>query len=80
MGKLLYSNTFFDGKWRTNTSLDLWYGRDKRDRNPDDAANELESDGRNLRFAMNSNGTINIDKGDVYKRQAQSTAHRWHLY
>lgn len=63
VGKLLYSNTFFDGKWRTNTSLDLWYGRDKRDRNPDDAANELESDGRNLRLAMNSNGTINIDKG-----------------
>lgn len=63
VGKLLYSNSLLDGKWRTNTSLDLWYGQDKRDRNPDDATNELESDGRNLRLAFNSNGTLNIDKG-----------------
>lgn len=63
IGKLLYSNALWRGKWRTNTAVDVWYGRDKRDKNPDDAVNELESDGTNFRVALNTNGTLNIDKG-----------------
>lgn len=63
MGKMLYSNTFLDGRWRSNTSLDLSYGRDKRDRNPDDAVDEITSDGRNMRVALNTNGTLSLRKG-----------------
>ncbi len=34
--KLLYSNTFFNNKLRTNSSFDFIYGKDQRERNPDD--------------------------------------------
>ena len=33
--KLLYSNTFFNNKLRTNSSFDFIYGKDQRERNPE---------------------------------------------
>ena len=61
--KALYSNTFFGNKLRSNTSLDFSYGKDERDRNPDDVTLMLNSRGEDTGLRFNSNGTLNINKG-----------------
>ena len=62
-GKVMYSNTFFHNKLRSNTSLDFMYGKDTRDRNPDDESTQTTSEGRDVGFNLNTNGTWNINKG-----------------
>ncbi|MBO5000492.1 MAG: TonB-dependent receptor [Bacteroidaceae bacterium] len=62
-GKLMYSNTFFDNHLRSNTSLDFFYGKDTRDRNPDDESTQTTSEGRDVGFRLNTNGTWSINKG-----------------
>ena len=62
-GKVMYSNTFFHNKLRSNTSLDFIYGKDTRDRNPDDESTQTTSEGRDVSFNLNTNGTWNINKG-----------------
>ena len=61
--KLLYSNVFFNNKLRSNTSLDFIYGKDTRDANPDDESNYIVSEGKDVGFTLNTNGTWNINKG-----------------
>ena len=62
-GKIMYSNTFFHNQLRSNTSLDFMYGKDTRDRNPDDESTQTTSEGRDVGFNLNTNGTWNINKG-----------------
>ena len=62
-GKVMYSNSFFHNKLRSNTSLDFMYGKDTRDRNPDDESTQTTSEGRDVGFNLNTNGTWNINKG-----------------
>lgn len=62
-GKLMYSNTFFDNKLRSNTTFDFNYGKDTRDRNPDDESTQTTSEGRDIGFRLNTNGTWSINKG-----------------
>ena len=62
-GKVMYSNSFFHNKLRSNTSLDFMYGKDTRDRNPDDESTQTTSEGRDVGFNLNTNGTWNISKG-----------------
>ena len=62
-GKVMYSNTFFNNKLRNNTSLDFIYGKDTRDRNPDDESTQTTSEGRDAGFTLNTNGTWNVGKG-----------------
>ena len=62
-GKVMYSNTFFHNKLRSNTSLDFICGKDTRDRNPDDESTQTTSEGRDVGFNLNTNGTWNINKG-----------------
>ena len=62
-GKVMYSNSFFHNKLRSNTSLDFIYGKDTRDRNPDDESTQTTSEGRDVGFNLNTNGTWNINKG-----------------
>ena len=62
-GKLMYSNTFFDNKLRSNTTFDFNYGKDTRDRNPDDESTQTTSEGRDVGFRLNTNGTWSINKG-----------------
>ena len=62
-GKVMYSNTFFHNQLRSNTSLDFMYGKDTRDRNPDDESTQTTSEGRDMGFNLNTNGTWNINKG-----------------
>ena len=61
--KVMYSNTFFGNKLRSNTSLDLKYGKDTHGRNPDDETTQTTSEGRDAGIAFNTNGTWNINKG-----------------
>lgn len=61
--KILYSNTFFHNKLRTNTSFDFLYGKDERKRNPDDEQTKTASEGRDAGFTVNTNGTWNINAG-----------------
>lgn len=60
---MLYSNTFFNNKLRTNSSFDFIYGKDQRERNPDDEQTKTASEGRDIGFTLNTNGTWNINKG-----------------
>ena len=62
-GKVMYSNSFFHNQLRSNTSLDFIYGKDTRDRNPDDESTQTTSEGRDVGFNLNTNGTWNINKG-----------------
>ena len=59
--KALYSNEW--GKLRSNTSFDFIYGKDEREPNPDDENNMVVSEGRDLGFTLNTNGTWRINKG-----------------
>lgn len=61
--KLMYSNSFFDNKLRSNTSFDFIYGKDEREQNPDDERTQTASEGRDVGFTMNTNGVWNINKG-----------------
>ena len=61
--KLMYSNSFFGNKLRSNTSLDFIYGKDERELNPDDERTQTSSQGRDAGFTLNTNGTWNINKG-----------------
>ncbi|MEE1082762.1 MAG: TonB-dependent receptor [Paludibacteraceae bacterium] len=61
--KALYSNVFFNNGLRSNTSLDIYYGKDQRDKNPADEITMVKSQGNDLGFTLNTNGRINVDKG-----------------
>ena len=61
--KILYSNVFFNNALRSNSSLDLLYGKDQRDPNPDDKSTQTTSRGQDMGFTLNTNGTWNINKG-----------------
>jgi outer membrane cobalamin receptor len=75
--KLIYSN-LLKNIWRTNTSLDLIYGRDRQKENPDDAQYRRASNGEDAGFRFNSNGTLTLNKGllknFVYKLSTSYTA------
>ena len=62
-GKVMYSNAFFDHKLRSNTSLDFIYGKDTREKNPDDESTQTTSEGQDVGFRLNTNGTWSINKG-----------------
>lgn len=61
--KLLYSNVFFNNKLRSNTSIDLLYGKNERDDNPDDKSTQTNYRGEDYGFTLNTNGTWSINKG-----------------
>ena len=62
-GKLLYSNVWLDGKWRSNTSLDFIYGRNTMEPNPDNKMTRRGEGARDIGGILNTNGTFYIDKG-----------------
>ena len=61
--KALYSNVFFNNALRSNTSLDVFYGKDERDKNPQDEITLAKSRGEDLGVTLNTNGVFNINKG-----------------
>lgn len=61
--RVMYSNVFLNNKLRSNTSLNFIYGKDQRDRNPDDEITKTASRGEDVGVTLNTNGSWNIDKG-----------------
>lgn len=59
--RALYSRLF--GKLSTNTSLDLGFGKDTRERNPDDERTMLATGGTNMSYRFNTTGTWNVNRG-----------------
>ena len=59
--KGLWSKTF--GPVVTSTALDLRFGKDTRDKNPDDLRSNLATGGTNIGYRINTNGTWNINRG-----------------
>lgn len=60
--KALWSKKF-GGSWTTNTTLDLGISKDTRDLNPDDLRTMLVTKGDSKSVRLNTNGTVNINKG-----------------
>lgn len=61
--RVLYSNTFFNDRLTSNTALNFVYGKDQRDRNPDDRRTQTASKGETAGIIFNTGGSWNIDKG-----------------
>ncbi len=59
----LYSNAFFNNRLRSNTSLDFTLGENRRKKNPDDERLQIASNGKEVGFRLNSNGSLNMDWG-----------------
>ncbi|MBR0083767.1 MAG: TonB-dependent receptor [Bacteroidales bacterium] len=59
--KALWSKRFRE--LSTNTALDLRFGKDTRDKNPDDLRTLLASGGTNIGYRINTGGTWNINRG-----------------
>lgn len=57
-GEVLYSKPFLDSRLRTNTSINLVYGADRRKRNPDDEKTQTSSKGADVTTTFNTNGTL----------------------
>lgn len=53
----------FGGKVSTNTSIELNYGKDTRDYNPDDEMTEIASGATSMGTRLSSYGNININRG-----------------
>lgn len=61
--KLLYSNTFFGGTWKSNTSLNFLYGSDTRKQNPDDIKEKRKSGGYDKAITLTTNGSWQANIG-----------------
>lgn len=49
--------------FNTNTSVDFIYGKDTRNRNPDDASTKYASGATDVGVRFNNNGTLSLDAG-----------------
>ena len=61
--KALYSKMFLNNKLRSNTSFDVFYGKDQHDKNPVDEITMSKSRGEDIGLTLNTNGLWNINKG-----------------
>ena len=61
--RLLYSNSFWNKKLRSNTSLDFTYGDNRRDKNPDEEVQQIKENGTTKGITFNTNGILNTDFG-----------------
>jgi len=73
-GNLLYSNSFWKDRLRTNSSLDLITGKDRRKPNPDDAINKTNSWADDLGGNFNSNGSLSFAKNPLGLKSLDYTA------
>ena len=63
----LWTKTFFD-RLTTNTSLDLKYRKDTREKNPDDERSQIAYGADEIGFRLNSNGTFTTPDAGWLKR------------
>lgn len=62
-GSFIYSRNFAGDRLRTTTSLDLYYGRDLRKKNPDDLQSQRKSNGNEKGFRFSTRGNYDMDLG-----------------
>lgn len=60
--KAMWSKTFFE-VLSTSTSVDFGLHKDTRDPDPDDLTNQIAQNGDEQSVRLNTNGTLNINKG-----------------
>lgn len=63
----LWTKTFFD-RLTTNTSLDLRYRKDTREKNPDDERSQIAYGAKEIGFRFNSNGSYSTPEAGWLKR------------
>ena len=63
----LWTKTFFD-RLSTNTSLDLKYRKDTREKNPDDERSQIAYGAEEKGFRFNSNGSLSTPEAGWLKR------------
>ncbi len=63
----LWTKTFFD-RLTTNTSLDLKYRKDTREKNPDDERSQIAYGADEIGFRLNSNGSFTMPDAGWLKR------------
>lgn len=63
----LWTKTFFD-RLTTNTSLDLKYRKDTREKNPDDERSQMAYGADEIGFRLNSNGSFSTPDAGWLKR------------
>ena len=63
----LWTKTFFD-RLTTNTSLDLKYRKDTREKNPDDERSQIAYGADEIGFRLNSNGSFTTPNAGWLKR------------
>nr|WP_320057165.1 carboxypeptidase-like regulatory domain-containing protein [uncultured Bacteroides sp.] len=59
----LYSNSFFNKRLRSNTSLEFTFGENRRKKNPDDETLQLAERGKEAAVKLSTNGTFNMNYG-----------------
>ncbi|MBV7533076.1 carboxypeptidase-like regulatory domain-containing protein [Chitinophaga sp. sic0106] len=59
-GRAMYSNTFFH-RLSSTTSLDLIYGKDTRNQNPDDQVTKTRSSGQDVGLIFNTRGALKFN-------------------
>ena len=59
--KTMWTKRF--GSLNNSLSLDLKYGKDTRNNNPDDASSHIASGGTNIGYRLAANGTWNVSRG-----------------
>lgn len=64
--RAMWSKTFAENL-NTNTSLSLSFGKDTREKNPDDARTQLASGARDLGLRFNTNGVLNTPEAGWLK-------------
>lgn len=73
----LYSNQFFNNKWSSNTGLNFNFGKDTRKLNPDDEITKTKSHGKEVGFALHTNGRYGVEnrwlKNIVYAARVSYT-------
>lgn len=62
-GRVAYANTFFGGKYYTNTALSFLWTRDKCEPNPDDDTDFQTSNRRDRGVRLTHNGELRVNKG-----------------
>ena len=62
-GRIAYANTFFGGKFYTNTALSYLWTKDKAEPNPDDDTDFRTSNRRDRGFRINHNGEVRLNAG-----------------
>jgi len=82
-GRIAYSNTFFGGKWYTNTALSFLWTKDKAEPNPDDEYDFVTSNRRDRGVRIAHQGEVRVNSGwfkNIKYNLSFNYTNRWSYY